>query len=227
LRRGVPAAHKIYGIPRAVLAFNWTIVCLLDLFEKTGSFEFTRSSFHTFKQQIAGQGMELYWRDKYICPTEEEYLQAVSKKTGLVFTTILSSMNLFATGKKLDGHRLAATIGVYFQVNDDYQNLQSTFYHDSKGFCEDITEGKFGYPMIHAVRNFPKEGEEIKAIMKMRTQDIQLKKRCLALIEKCGSFEHTRTVLKQLKAVIDEEIGKLDKNPLMPQFLAKETFVNV
>jgi len=34
-------------------------------------------------------------------------------------------------------------------------NLQSTEYADNKGFCEDLTEGKFSFPVVHGVRADP------------------------------------------------------------------------
>ncbi|CAG8824067.1 22466_t:CDS:2, partial [Gigaspora rosea] len=59
-----------------------------------------------------GQGMELYWRDSMICPSEAEYINMVLNKTGGLL-------------------RLAHT--------------------DSKGFCEDLTEGKFSFPIMHSI----------------------------------------------------------------------------
>jgi hypothetical protein len=32
-------------------------------------------------------------------------------------------------------------------------NLESTEYGGNKGYCEDLTEGKFSFPVVHAVRN--------------------------------------------------------------------------
>ena len=41
---------------------------------------------HVFCQQMLelhrGQGMEIYWRDNYQCPTEEEYKKMTIRKTG-------------------------------------------------------------------------------------------------------------------------------------------------
>lgn len=50
---------------------------------------------------------------------------------------------------------LVNLISIYFQVRDDYMNLQSTEYTENKGYCEDLTEGKFSFPVVHAVRTDP------------------------------------------------------------------------
>lgn len=47
---------------------------------------------------------------------------------------------------------LVNLISLLFQIRDDYQNLRSTEYGENKGFCEDLTEGKFSFPVIHGVR---------------------------------------------------------------------------
>lgn len=43
-------------------------------------------------------------------------------------------------------------IGLLFQIRDDYMNLDSDAYAQNKGFAEDLTEGKFSFPMIHGIR---------------------------------------------------------------------------
>lgn len=47
---------------------------------------------------------------------------------------------------------LVNLISILFQIRDDYMNLASTEYGDNKGYCEDLTEGKFSFPVVHAVR---------------------------------------------------------------------------
>ena len=46
-------------------------------------------------------------------------------------------------------------IGVLFQIRDDYMNLQNDDYTTNKGFAEDLTEGKFSFPIVHGVRANP------------------------------------------------------------------------
>jgi geranylgeranyl pyrophosphate synthase len=54
-------------------------------------------------------------------------------------------------------------IGILFQIRDDYQNLQDTQYTNNKGLCEDITEGKFSFPIIHAILARPDDRQLISS----------------------------------------------------------------
>ena len=56
---------------------------------------------------------------------------------------------------------LVNLIGILFQIRDDYQNLQDTQYTNNKGLCEDITEGKFSFPIIHAILSRPEDRQLI------------------------------------------------------------------
>jgi geranylgeranyl diphosphate synthase, type III len=47
---------------------------------------------------------------------------------------------------------LVNLMGVLFQIRDDYMNLQDDGYATNKGFAEDLTEGKFSFPIVHGVR---------------------------------------------------------------------------
>lgn len=126
-----------------------------------------------------GQGMEIYWRDNFTCPTEYEYKRMTIRKTGGLFMLAIRLMKLFSESDK-DFSKLTAILGLYFQIRDDYCNLTSEEvssentavdfelckqvskiqrfifgfqYSESKSFCEDLTEGKFSFPIIHAVNN--------------------------------------------------------------------------
>ena len=47
---------------------------------------------------------------------------------------------------------LTSLLGLYFQIRDDYANLCLEEYAVNKSFAEDLTEGKFSFPIVHAIQ---------------------------------------------------------------------------
>jgi len=108
---------------------------------------------------------------------------------------------------KTDFLPLVDYLGLYFQIRDDYINLQSKEYMANKSFCEDLTEGKFSFPIIHSISS---NGDtKLLKILKQKTEDYDLKKYALSLMEKTGSFEYTKNVLKDYREKIMKEITRL------------------
>lgn len=98
--------------------------------------------------------MEIHWRDTYHCPTEAEYLTMVSLKTGGLFGFGVKLLQIFSTNRQ-DFSRIIYLLGIIFQIRDDYSNLKSSEYTENKSFCEDLTEGKFSFPIVNAIKSHP------------------------------------------------------------------------
>lgn len=164
-----------------------------------------------------GQGMELFWRDSLRCPTEDDYLEMVSNKTGGLFRLAIKLMTC-ASEFEQDLLELVNYIGMIFQIRDDYINLNSTSYQANKGFCEDLTEGKFSFPIIHAVRS--DEGDrQLLNILKQRTESVEVKKYAVHYMRTCGSFEYTRGVLEGMQLEARRCVEKLGGNELIIKIL--------
>ncbi|XP_018308379.1 geranylgeranyl pyrophosphate synthase [Mycetomoellerius zeteki] len=161
--------------------------------------------------------MDIYWRDNFICPTEEEYKTMIIRKTGGLFNLAVRLMKLFSTYEE-DLSSLIATLGLYFQIRDDYCNMCLDDYAENKSYCEDLTEGKFSFPIIHALRSNP-EDRQIINILRQRTKDIEVKRYCVKLLKKFGSFEYTRNVLEELESTARAEIKRLGGNALLVKIL--------
>lgn len=78
----------------------------------------------------------------------------------------------------------------------------------TKSFCEDLTEGKFSFPIIHAVRNRPGDSR-LLSILRQRTEDEAVKRYAVQWMQQCGSITYTRDCLKQLYSEIRKEIASL------------------
>ncbi|CAJ0963168.1 unnamed protein product [Ranitomeya imitator] len=212
LRRGFPVAHSIYGVPSVINSANY--VYFLGLEEKVLTLNHPQAV-HVFTQQLLelhrGQGLDIYWRDTYTCPTEAEYKAMVLQKTGGLFGLAIGLMQLFSSYDK-DLKPLLNTLGLFFQIRDDYANLHSKEYTENKSFCEDLTEGKFSFPTIHAIWSRP-ESTQVQNILRQRTENVDIKKYCVHYLEKVGSFEYTKQTLRELENEAYGHIRSLGGNP--------------
>lgn len=208
LRRGVPVAHSIFGTAQTINSANYVYFCALqELFRLNNP-----TAIKIYTEELLnlhrGQGMDLFWRDTLTCPSEDDYLEMVGNKTGGLFRLAIKLMQAeSSTG--VDCVPLVNTMGLIFQIQDDYKNLSDTTYTVNKGLCEDLTEGKFSFPVIHGIRSDPSNLVLIN-ILKQKTQDDEVKRYALSYLEKTGSFEYTRRMLRGLTAKAMRLVDDLD-----------------
>ncbi|XP_038222905.1 geranylgeranyl pyrophosphate synthase [Zerene cesonia] len=217
LRRGIPVAHSIYGIASTINAANYVMTIALEKTLNLGHPLATTVYTEQLLELHRGQGSEIYWRDNVQCPSEEEYKEMTIKKTGGLFMLAIRLMQLFSDNKS-DFSKLASILGLYFQIRDDYCNLCLQEYFENKSYCDDITEGKFSFPIIHAIRN--QEGDnQILHILRQRTHNVEVKRYCIKLLEKAGSFKYTHDTLQELDNEARAEVARLGGNPHLMEFL--------
>ncbi|KJK75958.1 hypothetical protein H634G_08714 [Metarhizium anisopliae BRIP 53293] len=209
LRRGFPVAHNIFGVPQTINSANYIYFVALQELQKLGN----PSIISVFADELVslhrGQGMDLFWRDTLTCPTEDDYLEMVGNKTGGLFRLGIKLMQAESPSSSLDCVPLVNLIGLIFQIRDDYMNLSSREYSDNKGLCEDLTEGKFSFPVIHSIRANPANMQLIN-ILKQKTTDVQVKRYAVSYMESTGSFEYTRDVIRILIARARKMASQMD-----------------
>ncbi|CAG8660725.1 18913_t:CDS:2 [Racocetra persica] len=179
LRRGVPVAHSIYGVPATINCANYVYFLALNELTKFDNSEMLKIYTSELINLHRGQGMELHWRDTLSCPSETEFIE---------------------------------------MIRDDYMNLQSKKYADNKGFCEDLTEGKFSFPIIHSIHSDPNDRRLIN-ILKQHTTSIDLKQYAINIMTDTGSFEYTRNYLAKTENSVREKIKTLGGNPLLENII--------
>ncbi|XP_058960668.2 geranylgeranyl pyrophosphate synthase [Pocillopora verrucosa] len=211
LRRGIPVAHQIYGVAHTINSANYMYFKAL---EKVLSLNHP-DCINIFTEELLelhrGQGMDIYWRDSYTCPSEDEYHEMVKKKTGGLFRLAVRLMQSFSENRS-NFVPLLDTLALFFQIRDDYANLLSEEYKENKSFCEDLTEGKFSFPIIHAIRS-DSESTRILNILRQRTTDVDIKKYFVDCLEQIGSFAYTKVILKQMEDKSQALIADLGGNP--------------
>lgn len=169
LRRGVPVAHSIYGIPVTINTANYVYFSALEKCHKLNE----PRSMQVFVAELLnlhrGQGNDIKWREEFACPTEAEYIDMILDKTGGLFRLAIGLLQPFsANSSDVDFTRLINDLSVYFQIRDDLLNLVDPDFFQLKTFAEDLTEGKFSFPVIHSM----KQSKELHKGKK--TQDTRL-----------------------------------------------------
>lgn len=239
LRRGRPVAHKIYGVPQTINTANYVYFLAyhelfkMDLYGSVANAYGVvkrsrldhRLTFILNEELLAlhrGQGRELLWRDSLRCPTEDEYLAMVKDKTGGLLRVAIRLMMACAT-KNTDVNYipLVDLIGIHFQIRDDYMNLQSPMYTNNKGFAEDLTEGKFSFPIVHGIRQDPND-RQIISVLQKRPKSPTLKNHVVSYLkESTHSFDYSLGVMRSLERQARAEVARLGGNTLLETILDK------
>jgi geranylgeranyl diphosphate synthase, type III len=196
LRRGLPVAHNIFGVAQTINSANYIYFCALQELQKLRNQKVISIYVEELLNLHRGQGMDLFWRDTMTCPTEEDYLEMVGNKTGGLFRLGIKLMQA-ESRSLIDCVPLVNMVGLIFQIRDDYMNLSSPEYSQNKGLCEDLTEGKFSFPIIHSIRADPTNMQLIN-ILGQKTTDVEVKRYAVSYMERTGSFEYTKKVLAVL-----------------------------
>lgn len=69
-----------------------------------------------------------------------------------------------------------------------------------KGYCEDLTEGKFSFPVVHALNESSSCNNELLQILKMHTDDRNMKDHAVLYMQSVThSFDYTRAALRKLQ----------------------------
>lgn len=242
LRRGVPVSHAIFGIAPTINAANYIYFMALERCLSLKNDIAMRVFVTEMLNLHRGQGRDIHWRDRAICPTEEQYTDMVIDKTGGLFRLAVGLLQAFATmNGTIDYTYLVNNLGLYFQIRDDLLNLVDEDYMKGKSFCEDLTEGKFSYPIIHCIRSGGGGGDfgtdqreemdattqsattttttasvQLLSILKRRTNDIDVKKYARQLMIDAGSLGYAREECIRLRDKIVLQIEELGGNdPLL------------
>ncbi|KAF0700282.1 Aste57867_9190 [Aphanomyces stellatus] len=219
LRRGQPVAHAIYGIPLTINCANFVFFLAL---QKCHSLQNAQAMDVYIKEMIylhRGQGQDIFWRDTTSCPTEEDYKAMVINKTGGLFRLAVGLMQAFSANTQ-NFVPLVNQLGLYFQIRDDYINLVDEAYMEGKSFCEDLTEGKFSFPLIFAIHANTNDTRLVN-ILKQRTNNIKVKEHAIEYMAEVGAFTHTKQYLDGLVGDILREIDALGGNAMLTGLVQK------
>ncbi|KAI4523480.1 terpenoid synthase [Schizophyllum commune Loenen D] len=225
-RRGQPAAHIVYGIPQTMNAGNYACAKVYAdvkklypfLTAKTPRLEdiLTEELLSLFR----GQGLDILWRDTHRCPTEEEYVRMINgKASGLLRLAARLLKACGTTNTDRDYVPLMNLVGIFGQIRDDFMNIYSTEYTNTKGFADDISEGKYSFPMIHGIQASAGD-HTLEDILKQRPTTPTLKVKAIDhLTDVTKSYGYTVDVMQKLEDQTRAEIKRLGGNEILEKLV--------
>ncbi|KAJ5171473.1 Terpenoid synthase [Penicillium coprophilum] len=217
LRRERTATHLIFGAAQTINSATYMVVRAAKIIDALGTPQMMTALLQNLETLFIGQSWDISWRNNFHCPTESEYLDMVDKKTGASLTMMVELMQ--AKGKIIPfSYRLsplARLIGRWYQIRDDYMNLQGADYSKQKGFCEDLDEGKLSYPIVRCCQKDVTIKNIILGIFQqMRMTNTKMmresKLQILDLMSSVMALEDTFGYLQQLQQEIEQEIGEIE-----------------
>nr|AAW26447.1 SJCHGC00702 protein [Schistosoma japonicum] len=191
LRRGKPAAHCVFGTASSINSANYVYFLALEKLSVLRRPESVKIFTEQMLELHRGQGMDIYWRSSFKCPSESEYEAMVLCKTGGLFGLGVRLMQLFSKNQTIIRKRCSPN----------------------------LTEGKFSYPIVRAINDFP-DDSQVMNILSQHTTNSSLKLHCVQHMLELGALE--KTVLKLLNwkkdVSTDWEFGN---NPLLSEVMHK------
>jgi geranylgeranyl diphosphate synthase type 3 len=79
MRRGVPTAHRVYGVASTISAALYVYFLALQKVLRFNYPEMMKLYIEMNVESWRGQALDIYWRENYICPSEEEYMKMITR----------------------------------------------------------------------------------------------------------------------------------------------------
>ena len=218
VRRGQLATHKVFGVAQTINSGCHQILKAITEASQLNVPSAVDIMLKALDELHVGQSYDLYWTRHNKCPSEKEYLEMVDMKTGGLFR-LLARLMIATSLRRSDAQlsnsieALVSLVGVQFQIRDDYQNLWLAQYADQKVFCEDLDEGKYSFPLIHALSH-EKQAHILPELLCQRRTPRGLshghKILILQQLDQAGSFQYTKDTLKQIQGRVDGQLTQLE-----------------
>src|SRR5215203_542455 len=164
LRHGIPTVHKSFGLPLAILSGDILFSKAFQILSTTNVNSIKDSSLLSMIRRLSsacvdiceGQARDVQFSEVVNFPSEEEYIEMISKKTASLFNVscslgALSSRN--ATEKDVNNMSIfGKNSGIAFQLIDDLIGIAGHSKETGKAVGNDIREGKKTYPILLSIK---------------------------------------------------------------------------
>lgn len=154
LRRGSPAANRVWGNHLAVLGGDFLYTTAFDLLLASAPRKVIRILCRCSLDMIDGEVLQRRWRNRPDI-SEETYLAVIARKTASLISGCCRSGALLAgadTSRVEALGRFGSSLGTAFQVIDDTLDYLADPARLGKALGGDLRQGTVTLPLIHLLR---------------------------------------------------------------------------
>ena len=191
MRRGVPAARRVYGNSASVLAGDHLFI---EALRGVTAPPLRSALLDVISEMISGEALQLERRGRFE-PDRETYLTVVRGKTGALFRYALwagGALGGLPARQTAALAELGESLGVAFQVIDDLLDLSGDPSVTGKSACADLREGKLTWPLILAAERDPDVARRLEALASSPQIDLQEAASTIAAVHAMGVLDETR-----------------------------------
>ena len=190
LRHGIPTVHTSFGLPLAILSGDILFSKAFQILSSITVKSIKDSSLLSMIRRLSsacvdiceGQYKDIQFSSGLNFPSEDEYIEMISKKTAALFKVscslgALSSRN--ATEKDVNNMAdFGKNSGIAFQLIDDLIGIAGQSKETGKAVGNDIREGKKTYPILLSIKKASEveRAEILKVFGKADCDILSLKK---------------------------------------------------
>ncbi|NLM28838.1 MAG: polyprenyl synthetase family protein [Methanomicrobiales archaeon] len=209
-RRGVPTVHTVWGEPTAILAGDvlyakaFEFICLSDAAD-TAKVRATTMLARTCTDICDGQSMDIAFETREDV-SEMEYLEMVSKKTGVLYGAAAAIGGILAGANPIQAdalYQFGVNSGIAFQIQDDLIDLYASSEKSGKDQASDIREGKQTLIAIKA----REKGLDLSSYRRELTPEEIAE--VITLLENAGIIDEVRAIAVRRATVAKEALSIL------------------
>jgi len=209
-RRGVPTVHTVWGEPTAILAGDvlyakaFEFICLSDAAD-IAKVRATTMLARTCTDICDGQSMDIAFETRDDV-SEMEYLEMVSKKTGVLYGAAAAIGGILAGANPVQAdalYQFGVNSGVAFQIQDDLIDLYASSEKSGKDQASDIREGKQTLIAIKAREKGLDLSSYRRKLTATEIADV------ITLLEDAGIIDEVRAIAVERATVAKEALSIL------------------
>ncbi len=228
IRRGKPAAYRIWGNKATILAGDFLYARAIHLASSFGKVAIAKAISETVARMSEGEILQLQ-RIGNTAFDEKAYLQIVEYKTASLIATSckIGALLADATSEQITAaQNYGHFLGIAFQIIDDALDYTADPKEAGKGIGTDLSEGKLTLPLAAALQMANSDDQAwLHSTLAQKEFSTSSLIRIQKIIQESGSLAYTMNKAHEFIKKATEGLAIFENSPIRQQLTHIANFV--